>query len=75
MVRGIKKAIAALKSDPSQPVTAEIDNLIVEMRVTRRVTADDIFREVGPWEGESGEEVMRRIREARDQGSLEIPQF
>lgn len=76
MVRGIKKAIAALKRDPGQPVTAKIDDLIVEMRVTRRRTAGDIFREVGPWEGESQDELIQRLREARDQGgSKEMPQF
>lgn len=76
MVRGIKEAMAALKCDPDQPVTAEIDGLVVEIRVTGRRTAGDIFREVGPWEGESQEELIKMLREARDQGgSKEMPRF
>lgn len=76
MVQGIKKAIAALKRDPSQPVTAAIDGLVVEMHVKKRLTADDIFRELGPWEGESQEELIKMLREARDQGgSKEMPRF
>lgn len=76
MDRGIKKAVAALKSDPSQLVTAEIDGLVVEIRVTGHRTAGDIFREVGPWEGESQEELIKMLREARNQGgSKEAPRF
>ncbi len=32
MVKGIEEAVAALKRDPDQPVTAEIDGLVVELR-------------------------------------------
>lgn len=76
MVRGIEDAVAELKRDPEHSVTAEIDGLVIELRYKGRRTADDIFREVGPWEGESAEELMQLLREARKQGgSKEPPQF
>jgi hypothetical protein len=76
VVKGIEGAVAELKRDPEHPVTAEIDGLIVELRYKGRRTADDIFREIGPWEGESAEELSRLLREARKQGgSKEPPKF
>ena len=88
MVKGIEEAVAALKRDPDQPITAEIDGLVVELRYKgqgpasgaeapeKRRTADDIFREVGPWEGETYEEITELLRESRKQGgSGEPPVF
>ena len=76
IVKGIQNAVAELKRDPSQPVTAEVDGLVVEMRYLRRETLGDLFREVGPWEGESREELLQRLREARKLGgSKEMPRF
>jgi hypothetical protein len=68
MVLGIEDAVAELKRDPEHPVTAEIDGLVVEIRYKGRRTADDIFREVGPWEGETAKELMELLREARKRG-------
>jgi hypothetical protein len=73
MVKGIDNAVAELKRDPEHPVTAEIDGLVVELRYKGRRTADDIFREIGPWEGESAEELSRLLREARKQGGSKEP--
>ncbi|MEA2692108.1 MAG: hypothetical protein QOJ16_1495 [Acidobacteriota bacterium] len=73
MVRGIENAVAELKRDPEHPVTAEIDGLVVELRVQGRRTAGDIFREIGPWEGESAEELMNLLREARAKGGSGEP--
>jgi hypothetical protein len=76
IVQGIENAVSELRRDPSQPVTAEIEGLVVEMRYLRRETLGDLFRQVGPWEGESQEELLRRLREARESGgSKEMPRF
>lgn len=56
-------AIKALKRDPAHPVIVKVDEeLTVEVRavapnpVAKR-SAADAFREVGRWEGETGEEL------------------
>ena len=74
MMKGIEEAVAALRRDPDQPVTAEIDGLVIELRhkanSTRRTrrTADDVFREVGSWEGETYEEMTELLRASRQEG-------
>lgn len=84
MVKGIQEAVAALKRDPDEPVTAEIDGLLVELRYKgetvsavepekKHRTAADIFREVGPWEGETFEEITEILREGRKQGGSKEP--
>ena len=74
MTRGIEQAIEELRRAPAQTVVAEIDGLVVEMRCRGQRTADDIFEEVGTWEGESAEELREIIRDARV-NSEEIPEF
>jgi len=73
MVRGIEEAVAELRKHPEEPVTAEIDGLVLELRFQRRRTADDIFQEIGPWEGESYEELSDRLRRARKEGGSKEP--
>lgn len=76
MGRGIENAVAALKEHPERTVTAEIDGLVIELRFRGQRTADDLFREVGLWEGESYEELRERIDQGRrDGGSKEPPKL
>lgn len=80
MVRGIKAAVAELRRDPQQPVTTEIEGMVVELRCKGHRTADDIFREIKPLDDESAEEMSRIIREARKESrireaSKEPPRF
>jgi hypothetical protein len=67
MVKGIEAAVAKLKEDPEHPVTAEVDGLIIEMRYKGRRTAADALREIEPLDDESAEEMLRAIREAREE--------
>ena len=72
----IHEAVAELKRHPEAPIEAEIDGVVVELRYRRERTAADIFREVGPWEGESADELIRIIRKGRDAGgSRDVPQL
>ncbi len=64
MTRGIQQAIRELRQSPEAPVVAEVDGLVIELRYKGRRTADDIFDEVGPWEGESADELRELIRSA-----------
>jgi hypothetical protein len=67
MVKGIAAAVAKLKEDPQHAVTAEIEGLVVEMRYRGRRTAADVFREIEPLDNASAEEMLRAIRESRDE--------
>lgn len=76
MTRDIHEAVAALKRDPKLAVIAEVDGLVVEVRYKGRRSAADVFRDLGPWEGESAEEMRTLLREARNEGgSGEPPKF
>ncbi len=76
MVRNIQEAIAELKIHPETPVETALGGIVVEMRFKRRRTAADLFEEIGPWEGESFEEITRILSEARKAGgSGEAPKF
>ena len=65
MTRGIQQAIRELRQSPEAPVLAEVDGLVIELRYKGRRTADDIFDEVGPWEGETADELRNLVHSAR----------
>jgi hypothetical protein len=76
--RALEEAIEALKRDPTHPVRARVDDLTVELRAVpesqKGKSAADAFREIGPWEGETLEELLTFFAEARRQGgSRPIP--
>ena len=76
MLRTIDEAMEELRRDPDHAVTAEVDGLVIEMRYKGRRSAADVFRDLGPWEGESTDEMKVLFREARQQGgSGEPPAF
>ena len=60
-------AIKALKRDPAHPVLVKVDEeLTVEVRAVApgpalKRSAADVFREVGRWEGETGEALDGRL--------------
>ena len=72
MVRGIDAAVAELKEHPDQPVTAEISGLVIELRYRGRRTADDIFKEIGPWEGETYEELRDQMTRETGNGEAKV---
>ncbi len=74
MTRGIEQAILELRQSPQKPVVAEVDGLVIELRYKGQRTADDIFDEVGHWEGETAAELRELIRSARVD-SQEPPKF
>jgi hypothetical protein len=67
MVKGIEEAVAKLRGDPLHPVTAVIDGLVLEVRYKGRRTAADLFRGIEPLDDTSAEEMLRAIRESREQ--------
>jgi hypothetical protein len=74
----LEDAVAALKRDPQRPVHARVDNLEVEIRVVAAPTSPgvglgDRMAAAGPWQGETEEEILELLREARRSGSSEDP--
>jgi hypothetical protein len=64
----IEEAVAELRKDPRRVVKARVDDLQVELKV---VAQDDIMGDAGPWEGETTDELLRRLRDARLQDDAE----
>lgn len=68
----LDEAVAQLKKDPTHPVQAEVDGLTVELRAVenpkRSKSAAELFAELGPWEGETTEELFEFFRKARREG-------
>jgi hypothetical protein len=63
----LEEAVAELKRDPRRTVHARIDELEVEIRVVggEKDTSADVFEGVGPWQGETTEDLLRVLRDAR----------
>jgi hypothetical protein len=59
----LEEAIQALRRDPTHPVRVKVDEgLTVEVRAVEpgpvpKQSAADVFRELGRWEGETGDEL------------------
>ncbi len=67
----LEEAIKHLRRDPSRPIRARLDGLTVELRAVgtpSKRSAAEAFDELGPWEGESTEEVLELLSQARREG-------
>lgn len=69
----LDEALQRLKREPGEPVRATVEGMTVEVRVvpdlpvTRSAAA--LFAEIGPWEGETTDEMLEFLTEARRRGS------
>lgn len=72
VARTIEQAVEQLKRDPNTPVRTQVGDLTVELRAVSAGasgrSAEDAFAEVGPWEGETTEEALAMLAEARRGG-------
>jgi len=59
------------------PEGAEVEVKLVPASANAHVSAWDVFDEVGSWEGETQDELMKMLREARQAGATlrEPPAF
>ena len=76
--KALEEALAKLRHDPSHPVRAHLDELDVELRAVppsrRRGTGlGTRMAALGPWQGESTEEIIRILREGRASGGSAEP--
>jgi hypothetical protein len=74
----LEEALAKLKRDPANAVHARIDGLDVELRVVPPSSASDEklgdwMASAGPWQGETEEEILEILREARRAGGTAEP--
>jgi hypothetical protein len=72
VAKTLDEALQRLKLEPGAPGRVTVDGMTVAVRVvpdvpTRR-SAADTFAAVGPWEGETTEEMLKFLAEARRQG-------
>jgi hypothetical protein len=73
VAKTLDEALQQLKLEPGQPVRATVEGLTVEVRVVPDLTvsrsAAELFAEIGPWEGETTDEMLEFLAEARRRGS------
>ena len=65
IVKTLEEAIERLRLDPVHPVEAVVGDLRVEVRVSVPRSVADLFREIGPWEGETTEALCKRLTNER----------
>ena len=77
----LDEALAELKRDPANAVHARVEGMEVELKVVSRSPAQEIalgdwMAAAGPWQGESEDEILEILREARRTGgSAEPPEM
>jgi hypothetical protein len=72
VAKTLGEALEQLKREPDQPVQATVEGMIVEVRVVPQFlegrSAAEVLAAIGPWEGETTEELMAFLSEARCDG-------
>ncbi len=75
----LDEAIQALRRDPTHPVRVRVDEeLTVEVRAVAdepapAKTMGDLLREIGRWEGETGEELDALFANIRQRSNRHVP--
>jgi len=64
----LEELVEQLKRDPSHPVRTRLGGLTIELRAVADPpagkSAAELFAEVGPWAGETTEEILAILAEA-----------
>jgi hypothetical protein len=73
----LEDALAALRRDPMHPVRVHVEDMDVELRAVRtpepEIPLGDYLASLGPWEGESTEQLLEILREGRRMGGSKEP--
>ena len=73
----LEEAVAELKRHPAKIVKVRCGDLAVELRAisppATTAPLGDSLASLGPWEGETGEELTARLRQARETGGSAEP--
>jgi hypothetical protein len=76
----LDQAVEALKRDPTHPVRARVGDMTVELRAVPdsppafERSAADALREIGPWEGETYDELVALFADVRQRTSRHVPE-
>jgi hypothetical protein len=72
VVKTIEEALEQLKRNPNTPVRTQVGDLTIEVRAVGKGagerSAASVFAEIGPWEGETTDEVLAILAAARSRG-------
>lgn len=72
MTSTLDEAVAQLEKDPTHPVRARIGDMTVEVRAVVEAAGDrsaaDIFAALGPWAGETTDELLQVLNDAQRRG-------
>jgi hypothetical protein len=73
----LEEAVEQLKSDPLHAVRMHVNDVDVEVHLVkgeeRKQRLGDFMAEGGGWKGESADEILRILREARKAGGTTEP--
>jgi hypothetical protein len=79
----LDEAVAELKRDPSHPIRLVVDGIEIEMRTPAnadvilgaldQANLGDRIAAIGPWQGETTDEVIELLREGRDGALRKLP--
>lgn len=84
MNTALTQAIDHLRQEPHDPVTLEVAGMRIEIRYKGEApkaetnvngfrSANDLFADLGSWEGETADELILSLRAARDAGGSKEP--
>ena len=70
----------ALRRDPTHPVRTTVQGMTVELRAVESGVGEegslaDALREIGPWEGETHEELAAIFGSIRQRSARPVPSF
>lgn len=76
--KALEEALEKLRQDPTRPVRAHLDELDVELRAVpplrrRGPGLGTRMAALGPWQGESTDEIIRILQEGREAGGSAEP--
>lgn len=72
MAKTLEEVLEQLRRDPSHPVRTTVSGLTIEVRAVAEpataASAADLFAAIGPWAGETTDEILAILADARHQG-------
>jgi len=81
--RTLDEAVAELKRDPSHPIRLVVDGIEIELRSASsagvipgaldQANLGDRIAAIGPWQGETTDEVIELLRKRRDATHRKLP--